>query len=578
MPNYQQQAPQMMQTIAPDIAAQQVALQRQQQIADMLRQQSLTPIGNTEMLSGFAVKQSPLLAISKILQAGVGGYMQNKNDEKGLELGKAMQGRMADILNGGQNAPGQAIGGGLTQDGQAPNNGTYQSDNGALIGDNGGQSVPVSQPQAAPAQNNFNMANLLKGQVIDSMGGSPAASAYWDNMKRTDSAKRDSELGIGQDSSRASELAKRLKEGYIAPVNARPGSILRDPMTNKPIAYNPQIPEGATPSFDASGNVIGMSPIKGALESVSALEGAKVQGKNRQTLASPEMSPMNPQGQPIPTSIDQTLNGGFPASSPIPMKTNAGTMQQGQSDQLSILQQERQNPRNTAQDNAALDREIARAAPQQRQGVGMPLGLPASVAGNVKTVNDHFEGMNAANANAPVELDALRNIKQYAKGAITGAASDKREFMNGLGSLIPGFDSSMDAKTQTDLLNKNAARMTLAGASSAGATDALRTLAAASNPNNHMSQAAINDAVDQITSIKKMNLAAQSILEPLKLNNNTQTYQQTLSQFNKVADPKLFQYKDLAGTPEGQAFLKKAIKNDPQFLQKAKALHDMGAY
>jgi hypothetical protein len=51
-------------------------------------------------------------------------------------------------------------------------------------------------------------------------------------------------------------------DSFVAPVTGT--GIFRDPRTMQPTAYNPNIPDGATPLFDASGNVAKVQPIQGA--------------------------------------------------------------------------------------------------------------------------------------------------------------------------------------------------------------------------------------------------------------------------------------------------------------------------
>ena len=220
--NFVQQAPQMTQMIAPDIAAQQVALQRQQQLADLLKQQGMAAPEQTQVISGVAVKQSPLIGLSKMLQAYMGGKMQSDNDAKSLELGKLLQGRMGDILGGssapnysldpngtGGAMPGQ-LGSGMADTGDAPQ-GT-----GAPILPSGG--LPVVPPAGAVPQappNNFTMANLLKGQTIEALGGNSAAGAYWDQYKTPDAVKT-MDL-TGQD---------RMQMGRYAAAAARKGGML----------------------------------------------------------------------------------------------------------------------------------------------------------------------------------------------------------------------------------------------------------------------------------------------------------------------------------------------------------------
>lgn len=94
-----QQAPVAMAMMAPDLAQDQAALLRQQQLAQLLREQSLQPTGPTEMVSGWAVKRSPVEALAKLGQALAGSWMQGENDRKQAALAQALGQRMDQSLD-----------------------------------------------------------------------------------------------------------------------------------------------------------------------------------------------------------------------------------------------------------------------------------------------------------------------------------------------------------------------------------------------------------------------------------------------------------------------------------------------
>lgn len=61
----------------PQIAADEQELMRRQRIADLLRMQSMAPMGGTEMAGRVAIRKSPLEGVAKVFQA----YMANKSDQ-----------------------------------------------------------------------------------------------------------------------------------------------------------------------------------------------------------------------------------------------------------------------------------------------------------------------------------------------------------------------------------------------------------------------------------------------------------------------------------------------------------------
>lgn len=82
----------------PDAQAEAEKIARRRQMAQALLEQGMTPLGGTEMVSGMAVKRSPLEGIAKLAQAYVGKSEQDKSDEAMKKLATdQQQARMADL-------------------------------------------------------------------------------------------------------------------------------------------------------------------------------------------------------------------------------------------------------------------------------------------------------------------------------------------------------------------------------------------------------------------------------------------------------------------------------------------------
>ena len=96
-------APSMVQNmIAPDIAAQQMQLQRRQQMIDMLKQQGTAPIEQQTVTGAGPARVVPISkfqGLAKILQAGAGAYMQRDADKQTAALNQDMSDRTMDTLN-----------------------------------------------------------------------------------------------------------------------------------------------------------------------------------------------------------------------------------------------------------------------------------------------------------------------------------------------------------------------------------------------------------------------------------------------------------------------------------------------
>ncbi|AQG98706.1 hypothetical protein A9R05_07535 [Burkholderia sp. KK1] len=91
---------------------------------------------------------------------------------------------------------------------------------------------------------------------------------YWEVQagayKQADIVPQLRAAGIDPSSPEGHALAKQLieKNNYIAPITGT--GTFRDPRTMQPVAFNPDVPAGSTPLFDASGNVAAVRPIQGA--------------------------------------------------------------------------------------------------------------------------------------------------------------------------------------------------------------------------------------------------------------------------------------------------------------------------
>lgn len=222
---------QTMQLIAPDIVQEQTQLARRQQMADLLRKQSLDPMGGTENIGGWAIKKSPWEGISKLAQGFAANYVQDKTDTRQAELAQLLQGRMGDAF-----------------DRMAGNAGMPTSDAGAYGADEAGNK---SGPPA-PTESSISPVQALRNQAKAAyqMGNNDLANKLIENYSlMTNEAKRDNELGISSSSSRSSELANRLKAGTMS---FTPGQMNQLPDGSRIVA--PNFDTGVAGGFDPQGN------------------------------------------------------------------------------------------------------------------------------------------------------------------------------------------------------------------------------------------------------------------------------------------------------------------------------------
>ena len=127
--------------IAPDIAAQQVMLQRRQGIADLLRQQSMTP-DQGQMIGQQYIAPSWTQGLARMAQALMASKSQDSIDAQNLELAKQYRGQLAGMIGG------------------SPSDGSVQSSSQGAVSSDGSQ----TQATGVPTSNAMSMANILRGR------------------------------------------------------------------------------------------------------------------------------------------------------------------------------------------------------------------------------------------------------------------------------------------------------------------------------------------------------------------------------------------------------------------------------
>ena len=197
------------------------------------------------------------------------------------------------------------------------------------------------------------------------------------------------------------------------------------------------------------------------------------------------------------------------------------------------------------------------------------LGEVQAAEGEVAPVTQDWAATTAAAKQATPTITVLSKIKQHAKGAILGYANDKRALINSIGDAV-GMSTAEMAKTDTDLLAKNANMLALAG----GDTNLAKSLAETTNPNGHMNLEGINEAADQIIGQQKLALAKQQYMQ--RFTKDPAQYTQELTKFNQVGDPQVFEFASKDPDEQKQMLSKMSVKERQQLSQKMKQLHMMG--
>ncbi len=430
---------------------------------------------------------------------------------------------------------------------------------GAPMQDGGG--YPISQQDAY----------ALKGAQTGDFTGYYSA--------QPDIAKQLMAAGVDPSSPQGAQMILQTikKAGYIPPTALR-GIAWMDPATREVHGLPSAAPSGFQTIANPDGT-FGLAPMTNGPQAVAASAAAESGGKaagkapyQLQTYFDPVNGVMRTNfvgnmGSAIPIPGVQTLPGSpTPQGSTIPPMSPAlakfspaqqaailNDMQQTGLNSANV--QQGSNPVGSILPNGAAGANVpaAQAAQPDAAGIqtGPALGQVANADAQAKnaqnTMNASYQRVMAANQPAQTIQARLATIASFAPHAITSGDGEWRDFANTLLSLtpnfVPGSQGAVDRKTAGDLLDKNAAQIALAIGAGANGTDALRTLAAAANPNRHMTVAAIQEAVDELQASAKMQQAKASVLTPLYNAGKAAAYNTAEQQFDNNADYRIWQIK-----------------------------------
>ncbi len=215
-------------------------------------------------------------------------------------------------------------------------------------------------------------------------------------------------------------------------------------------------------------------------------------------------------------------------------------------------------------------------------GGASPWPTPAAVQAQTKTasdMSDHFTAMNASAQSMPLVTGLTKTIESLAPSAFTQPGGDKRQYIAGLANTF-GVNFTGDAQTSTNLLNKAIAQLNI---STPAGTDAARALIEAGQPNTKMDPVAIKEAAGTLRGQVMMNVAERNFLQTTRLSNrgagDPQAYQEGRQAFEANADPRIWQYEELAkGNPTAaKAFISRQ-PDKADLVRKAGALEQMGFF
>jgi len=302
--------------------------------------------------------------------------------------------------------------------------------------------------------------------------------------------------------------------------NVRPGGTIM--VGGKPVFAAPS--DGVQTTFDDAGHPTA-NLVPGYAGAKATMAATNLAATNTQTLAPTDRSQVDANGRVIPTSIAGALNLG-----------------------------------------------------QSGTSVGLAPGQSTAADASQKELSDKWTVLNGQNQSAQSTISMLQNIKTQAQKAAVGPMSDRIDFVNGLVSLLPGdHPKAVDAVTANDLMDKFSNQLVAKLGQGGLGTDAARAIVAAGNPNSHMNLPAINEAVDNLVGATQQFQAKARLLSPIAARRDPVAYQNAEVAFDKVADPRIFQWKNIQNPLQQAAFLRGVAKQDPGILTKIHELQAMGA-
>lgn len=614
----------------PSLPLLQQQAEQAQAYAQALRGQALTPLKTDDMVSGRVVRVSPLQPLAKMLQAYMGARQQDEANTLTGHVAAAQGDAMRRLIDPGYQTPipGQpsqagppaalagpapeqpspasdALGAGAAGGSVGPTNANAATMAGLLRQAPAQQPMqpPVQAPQQGQGTAPMAMPGMTPQQAMSMMlmGGpeeyAKAFAARTDN--RTDLTKALMSAGIDPASPQGNAMLRDgiKKANYIAPTSLRWGGYVQNPDGSRD--QLPQVPEGSQASRGPDGQWQ-ITPVPGGAAAISMMSGAKAAGTAPYQLVDNFNSATGAPGKQFAGTTPGLSLPGVPSAAPAQpgrpaLPPQPGDTPDGVRAQIAMVQSNGGQPIRP-EDQSSIDREVQQL---KAKLAGMPGGAGAAPAGQSLGVQTGPALGQTANANAAAEggqkmLDQrwsalqqnaseaqntrsyLESIRTLASKAGTGQFSDRLQYANSILSLL-GSDKATDAVTAKNLLDKFSNQIVARLGQGGLGTDSARAILASAYPNSHMTPAAISEAVENLSGAQGMTQAKAQFLAPVAAKRDVSGYNEAEQNFDRAADPRVWQYEGMTDPAKKRAFLQGAMQQDPTFMQRAQKLHDMGA-
>lgn len=436
-----------------------------------------------------------------------------------------------------------------------------------------------SQGSPSPMQGNGSMFGGVPSSAIAAdlafNNGSKMSEMINDRSKQTDFAKQLMQAGIDPNSAIGRKLMQDqvAKMNYIAPLNTRPGSIIRDPNDpSKVLSFNPHIPDGGMPQFDANGNVTSISALPGAADIMQSSARAGAAGK-----ASVEpIAGVDANGNPVFTNKLAAASGSGGGQLPRSGQPNLNNM--SAQDRADLMQHARDQF--SLQPGANPGSSVVRPA--------APPGFAESQSVLATTGAKRYNDMLSLASDSPTRVNVYDNILNLSKeGVVSGPGEAWKNKVKGYAANTPLL-SQVTGNWKNDVagfqeLNKfmyqNAQRNWQAAGGTG--TDSQLEAFSKSNPNDSMFPQALQKMAEWG---KAGELALQGKANAMQQwkdsqGGNVANQDQFERMWRNNFDPQLFQLKTME-PQQATDFINNLKNTNPNaysnLMMKAKALKTIG--
>jgi hypothetical protein len=604
-----------------EMQIQQQSVDRQRKIAEYLQQQSLTP-DQGQMVSGHYVAPSPTQYLAKLAQGLIGKQQQTDLDQKQMGLAKQYSNGLDSLAR--QLVYGDSSGAppAATQPAAQPTPPTTSP--AVTLNDGSGNPSVFKQPytptgsdSATPAGSSTtpqggnpmfkNISPALVSNFLmnkDSPLGKIVEMQIQANLKGvepTDLIKTMAASGIDPKSAQGQQILNSniTKANYIAPINAREGSTILDPRTNKPI-FNAPNKEGFQYQFDSDGNATAR-PIPGAAKAIAENSTAKARGPA--TFKTQKVWDQKTGQYVYSTAADiADAAGGAPTTPNSIPPVGPQVQRQRDAQAIEMARQDIENastPQDKQQAQRVHDTMVARynagqsviTGPANAPQSGAPVAEPAPGFSESQTVlakegAKRYNDLVSQAAESPVRVNVYDNILNLSRdGVATGPGEQWKNTVKGYAANTPFLGSVAPAKWKDDVsgfqeLNKflyqNAQRNWQAAGGTG--TDAQLEAFTHSNPNEKMFPKALQMMAQWGKAGELALQAKANAMQRFKDANggNIANQDQFERSWRNAFDPRVFQL-NIMSPDEQKAFVVKLPPAEARaLLEKRAALRQLG--